>query len=172
MLPTRAPISLVGEKGRSRGVWFGAAMGLLDDAIREHLELKRRRGADPAEVAREQHEALDLPSSSSPESEQGPAADGGEGVEPADGRMALDRAEAGGALDDQLRAEPEAEFSSEGEHAGRLEETAELDMESMLESDAVHDDPLQPSPEVTGMAPRQEHLQLDHDPPTDPGLKR
>jgi hypothetical protein len=34
-------------------------MGLLDDAIREHLELKRRSGADPGEVAREQHEALD-----------------------------------------------------------------------------------------------------------------
>jgi hypothetical protein len=34
-------------------------MGLLDDAIREHLELKRRRGADPGEVAREQREALD-----------------------------------------------------------------------------------------------------------------
>jgi len=28
-------------------------MGDLDEAIREHLELKRRRGADPAEVARE-----------------------------------------------------------------------------------------------------------------------
>ena len=35
-------------------------MGLLDDAIREHLELKRRRGADPGEVAREQREALDV----------------------------------------------------------------------------------------------------------------
>ena len=33
-------------------------MGLLDDAIREHLELKRRHGADPAEVARQEHEAL------------------------------------------------------------------------------------------------------------------
>lgn len=33
-------------------------MGLLDDAIRDHLELKRRRGADPGEVAREQSEAL------------------------------------------------------------------------------------------------------------------
>ncbi len=33
-------------------------MGLLDDAIREHLELKRRRGADPGEVARQQREAL------------------------------------------------------------------------------------------------------------------
>ncbi len=34
-------------------------MGLLDDAIREHLELKRRRGADPTEVARQQRAALD-----------------------------------------------------------------------------------------------------------------
>jgi hypothetical protein len=33
-------------------------MGLLDDAIREHLDLKRRRGADPAEVERAQREAL------------------------------------------------------------------------------------------------------------------
>jgi hypothetical protein len=33
-------------------------MGLLDDAIREHLDLKRRRGADPSEVAREEKEAL------------------------------------------------------------------------------------------------------------------
>jgi hypothetical protein len=33
-------------------------MGLLDDAIREHLDLKRRRGADPTEVEREEHEAL------------------------------------------------------------------------------------------------------------------
>ena len=33
-------------------------MGLLDDAIREHLDLKRRRGADPTEVARAEQEAL------------------------------------------------------------------------------------------------------------------
>jgi hypothetical protein len=39
-------------------------MGLLDDAIREHLELKRRRGADAGEVAREEHEVLDTPSGS------------------------------------------------------------------------------------------------------------
>jgi hypothetical protein len=33
-------------------------MGLLDDAIREHLDLKRRHGADPADVARMEQEAL------------------------------------------------------------------------------------------------------------------
>jgi hypothetical protein len=36
-------------------------MGLLDDAIREHLELKRRHGADPGEVEREEREALGAP---------------------------------------------------------------------------------------------------------------
>ena len=33
-------------------------MGLRDDAIREHLDLKRRRGADPAEVEQQEREAL------------------------------------------------------------------------------------------------------------------
>ncbi len=33
-------------------------MGLLDEAIREHLDLKRRRGADPAEVERAERDAL------------------------------------------------------------------------------------------------------------------
>ncbi len=33
-------------------------MGLLDEAIREHLELKRRRGADPSAIAHEEYEAL------------------------------------------------------------------------------------------------------------------
>src|SRR5438309_2421938 len=47
-------------------VW--AHMGLLDDAIREHLELKRRRGADPTEVAREQRAALDPLSDGGPSS--------------------------------------------------------------------------------------------------------
>jgi hypothetical protein len=38
-------------------------MGLLDDAIREHLELKRRRGADADEIARLEDEALGDPRS-------------------------------------------------------------------------------------------------------------
>jgi hypothetical protein len=36
-------------------------MGLLDDAIREHLELKRQHGADPDEVERQEQEALGAP---------------------------------------------------------------------------------------------------------------
>ena len=41
-------------------------MGLLDDAIREHLELKRRRGADPDEVARAEQDALGPPGRPTP----------------------------------------------------------------------------------------------------------
>jgi hypothetical protein len=33
-------------------------MGLLEDAIREHLELKRQHGADPGEVTAQEREAL------------------------------------------------------------------------------------------------------------------
>ena len=33
-------------------------MGMLDDAIREHLDLKRRQGADPTEIAQLETEAL------------------------------------------------------------------------------------------------------------------
>jgi hypothetical protein len=33
-------------------------MGLLDEAIREHLDLRRRRGADPTEIERAEREAL------------------------------------------------------------------------------------------------------------------
>jgi hypothetical protein len=33
-------------------------MGILDEAIRDHLDLKRRRGADPSEVERAEREAL------------------------------------------------------------------------------------------------------------------
>jgi hypothetical protein len=52
-------------------------MGLLDDAIREHLDLKRRRGADPTEIERAEHEALG-PVRRGPE----PAADHAAPVEP------------------------------------------------------------------------------------------
>ena len=50
-------------------------MGLLDDAIREHLELKRRLGADPDEVARLEREAFgskDAPAASAPAEPEAP----------------------------------------------------------------------------------------------------
>ena len=46
------------EARRRRGAGRLSGMGLLDDAIREHLDLKRRRGADPSEIERAEREAL------------------------------------------------------------------------------------------------------------------
>jgi hypothetical protein len=49
-------------------------MGLLDDAIREHLELKRQHGADPSEVARQEREALGAAQRAAAEAEAAAAA--------------------------------------------------------------------------------------------------
>ncbi len=68
-------------------------MGLLDDAIREHLDLKRRRGADPAEVERAEQEAL------------GPVRRGPIEAEPPE--LVLDEAHQP-AWDDEYEGEPEA----------------------------------------------------------------
>ena len=58
-------------------------MGLLDDAIREHLELKRRRGADPAEVEKQEREALGPVRSGTEVAEPAP----GDAAEPVDGAV-------------------------------------------------------------------------------------
>jgi hypothetical protein len=50
-------------------------MGLLDEAIKDHLELKRRHGADPTEVARLEHEALG-PARREPVAEEEPVDEG------------------------------------------------------------------------------------------------
>ena len=55
-------------------------MGLLDDAIREHLELKRRRGADAEELARQEDEALGDPRSAAPAEDAAPGAAEGQAV--------------------------------------------------------------------------------------------
>jgi hypothetical protein len=63
-------------------------MGLLDDAIREHLELKRLRGADPGVVAREEHDALGaLPRRGNSEHDR--EKEGGADVPPQDDELAI-----------------------------------------------------------------------------------
>ena len=91
-------------------------MGLLDDAIREHLELKRLRGADPSEMAREERAVLDpVPT--------------GEGPEPAE--LPVDEGEAASSVNSHPTGTddmPEPELSDP------LQETAEIDMGTILET--------------------------------------
>lgn len=99
-------------------------MGLLDEAIREHLELKRRRGADPGEVAREEREAL------------APvfAEDGEEPVAVEDGldEAAYELSE-DAPVADVLEPEPAAPSEDRLAHVGQ--ETAELDMQAAMDED-------------------------------------
>jgi hypothetical protein len=158
-------------------------MGLLDDAIREHLELKRRRGADPVEVAREQHEALD-PSSARQHPEQvETSAEAGEAREETGGVVsAIERA------DDHVTIDSDPGSSPGAEGIGALEETAELDMKTVLENDepraaehagysegledwdanqaGARDQPIRSSP------PEQEHLHFENDPARDARLEK
>jgi len=93
-------------------------MGLLDEAIREHLELKRRSGADPTTVERAEQEALapvfpdeDAPVLPEQDAAAGLAADG-------DARLASLQALA--------------------------QDTAELDMQAVMEEDPDAADPAAP----------------------------
>jgi hypothetical protein len=117
-------------------------MGLLDDAIREHLELKRRRGADPGEVAREQHEALEpvFPG-------QRPGADGDSDAGSHAGRQDSSvAAEAGApaAEEPPVESPPEPVLHDAPAGSTVAQETAELDMQSVLEEEPEASQP--PSP--------------------------
>jgi hypothetical protein len=105
-------------------------MGLLDDAIREHLELKRRRGADPGEVAREQREALDPvprePGALSDERE--PIADAATAEAPDVGLMA-------GGVPEEMPDDLADAVPDEAEpHGAGGGETEELDMRAVLDA--------------------------------------
>jgi hypothetical protein len=126
-------------------------MGLLDEAIREHLELKRRSGADPGDIARAEHEAL-------------------EPIFPAEPREDADDAAPEGAEHPQLLQEPppheEAEAAAhgeEGDFSNVGQETAELDMQAVLNEELEQTLP-SPSPSTarpvragaTGDSPAQD----------------
>ncbi len=164
-------------------------MGLLDDAIREHLELKRRRGADPGEVAREQREALDVASEASAEAQETAPA---EAAEAADASVEPTAAALGPAAGSDMEVTPERP-----EQAATLGETAELDMSSVLgddthapvpaatpaeedslewevPADAVEDEPeeqaedvLEETPEFLRDTPEQDRLWFEQRPPRD-----
>jgi len=77
-------------------------MGLLEDAIREHLELKRRRGADPEEIRRLEAEAFgpvrrDEPLAPQPDAHAGAVAHGAADVgleQPGEAYASLDTGDA------------------------------------------------------------------------------
>jgi hypothetical protein len=128
-------------------------MGLLDDAIREHLELKRRRGADAGEIAREEEEALGDPRAKPPETGlDSEAAEAPEFAEPEpdlDPEPELDAAEA----EDLLPSEPLPEEAPvpypAGDEPGREVPGTAVPREDppWLEDDALEDRRRDPDPD-------------------------
>ncbi len=101
-------------------------MGLLDEAIREHLELQRQQGADPGEIARKEREALE------PVLPDEPATWGGDPSPVLDGAETQPHLEpvAEGSLADgpvaALDTQSEIDLSTVGQ------ETVEIDMREVL----------------------------------------
>jgi len=134
-------------------------MGLLDDAIREHLDLKRRRGADPAEIARAEQEALG-PVRREPE----PA------PEPVPDRAAPEPEPA-----PELEPEPAEAPAHESQHDDVvLQPTTELRIDEHHDEDepaaheAAHDeDVLEETPDFLQETPEHDRLWFEQRPPRD-----
>ena len=133
-------------------------MGLLEDAIREHLELKRLRGADPAEVAREQHEVLDTPASA-----DAALAAAGEAA-----ATVPEHEAAAPALQESVAAgedpgDPATTAGAGAVHAGG--ETAELDMEAVLAEHPLPTADTDSPPEPPELAPGADEDSLEWEVP-------
>jgi hypothetical protein len=115
-------------------------MGILDDAIREHLELKRRHGASEEELHQQEVEALGEPVAAEPEplEEDLEAAEaaGGDGV---------------GALPDEAEPEEEPEALDEPEPLDEPDHLGEPEAEAEPEATA-EPEPL-PEPELAEPEP-------------------
>ena len=134
-------------------------MGLLDDAIREHLELKRRRGADLDEVARQEDEALGDPRRAETAPESPEAAE-----EPADEVAAVTPEEPAGDtwLEDD---DPIASVASQ-----RTAEFTQPEAEPPAAAPpepGPEEDVLEETPEFLQETPEHERLWFEQKPPRD-----
>jgi hypothetical protein len=149
-------------------------MGLLDEAIREHLELKRRRGGDPSAIAREEREALAPGMAEEPADDVAHAA----AETPADTEASAPNAA-------MSLSAPVATQDRPGDRVADLaaggQETAELDMQAAMEEYPDAADPAAPEPPLideqahAGGDPSGEDLlewelpgERDREPPPEP----
>jgi|SRR5215207_9860958 len=146
-------------------------MGLLDDAIREHLELKRRRGADAEEVTRQEAEALGAPQQrgefADAPAPEGEVAEPAEATEPAHEEERAAEEPPEGWLDDEAAGEPEDAIPLD---QPTVEYTAEP-AEDAPRRDG-EDDVLEETPDFLQETPEHDRLWFEQKPPRDFDLDR
>jgi hypothetical protein len=165
-------------------------MGLLDDAIREHLDLKRRRGADPAEVARLEQEALGpvrreravaetAETADGPQEQPASAASGPEtpptDAERADGDEDAPPPAAGPSARQAAEPEPEVEPPHDDPRHSDIvhQPTTEFRVEDHDEHEHKHDDHdrgedvLEETPDFLQETPEHDRLWFEQRPPRD-----
>jgi len=126
-------------------------MGLLDEAIRDHLELKRRGGADPTEVAREEREALEPVFPEEPRPEDVAPLQGELGPDDPDHpEVSFDHVPYESVQAVGMPMEPAPEDVPPADFAPLGEETAELDMQAFLDAEAATVDVEQPPEQMPG----------------------
>jgi hypothetical protein len=168
-------------------------MGLLDDAIREHMELKRLRGADPGEIAREEKDVLGrVPRRDDPQEGAAEPVAADESEDHRDGfEQPESVADEDPALGSDVTSEPS--LTARGEDFANVgQETAEIDMRTVLDEhhagevaeDVSQADPPQPAgaldedgepvedvleetPDFLRDTPEQERLWFEQRPPRD-----
>jgi len=122
-------------------------MGVLDDAIREHLELKRLHGAAEEEVRRQEEEAL------------GPARRDVAPAEAGDGAATAEAAEGELQVADQVPPEAPTQLHDAGAESEHSEEA-----EPSLEPEH----PLEPEPSLDAESTEEPELAVEPEPPLEP----
>jgi hypothetical protein len=147
-------------------------MGLLDDAIREHLELKRRHGASDEEIAQEEAEALGParrefptpPAAADEQSAELPTAEEPEALPDEPAPIGLEPE-----LEPESPPEPEPETEATREPEQPLDDAApDTGHPAPDTRDAAPDtDPLEETPEFLQDAPEHDRLWFEQKPPRD-----
>ena len=144
-------------------------MGLLDDAIREHLELKRRRGADAEEVSRLEQEALGPPQGGEFAGASAPA----EPVEPAEPEEPAEPVEPADAAEVAPAAETEwLEDEPEPAEEPVADEPTAAYQAPHVDPDTEGDDVLEETPDFLQETPEHDRLWFEQKPPRDFDLDR
>ena len=169
-------------------------MGILDDAIREHLELKKRLGATAAEIERKDTEAFGpagarpAPAAAEPAPGEAPPDDSDETefqvqrATPAESRTAQDADPWAPADADQDLLEPDEVLPRESlesngsyapppaverDHDTGAEEPHEDPMDEWEEEPSQSEDVLQETPEFLEETPEHDRLWFEQKPPKD-----